>query len=313
MSVCACFNTYVCIQGGTESFLSDFGSLILSIHWYFEHFVILSLAVVVLQRSASAVWQPSWSVSRMSAAYSDQAVLCKLEWYEWIHPCTLFTQDFPDIQTDVNSLVIKQCSKHHTSSTYCGIFMCVKLDMLCCKKSSSGLLLFVGSSAPQNHDNECQRRIAQIDVLPHWDRSCRSNLLSLPCHSLPILGQPVLALTLKHQAPGRVVAGVPKFKSLVWLDLGKRGSIPGSSARSNVHRGEEQLTKLVKNGLFVGCLTSQQSMRVYLRDGSTQTILHAATLRQKLQIKLSISPSHSILTPGQQSQHWPYNARHLAG
>ena len=39
-------------------------------------------------------------------------------------------------------------------------------------------------------------------------------------------------------------------------------------------------------------------MRVYLRDGSAQTILRAATLRQKLQIQLSISPSHSILTPG---------------
>ena len=39
-------------------------------------------------------------------------------------------------------------------------------------------------------------------------------------------------------------------------------------------------------------------MRVYLRDESAQTILRAATLRQKLQIKLSISPSHSILTPG---------------
>ena len=39
-------------------------------------------------------------------------------------------------------------------------------------------------------------------------------------------------------------------------------------------------------------------MRVYLRDGSAQTIVHAATLRQKLQIKLSTSPSHSILTPG---------------
>ena len=39
-------------------------------------------------------------------------------------------------------------------------------------------------------------------------------------------------------------------------------------------------------------------MLVYLRDGSAQTILHAATLRQKLYIKLSILPSHSILTPG---------------
>ena len=39
-------------------------------------------------------------------------------------------------------------------------------------------------------------------------------------------------------------------------------------------------------------------MRVYLREGSAQTILRAATLRWKLQIQLSISPSHSILTPG---------------
>ena len=43
-------------------------------------------------------------------------------------------------------------------------------------------------------------------------------------------------------------------------------------------------------------------MRVYLRDGSPQTVLRAATLRWKLQIKLSISPSHSILTPGQPVQ-----------
>ena len=40
------------------------------------------------------------------------------------------------------------------------------------------------------------------------------------------------------------------------------------------------------------------NMLVYLRDGSAQTILRAATLRQKLQIQLSTSPSQSILTPG---------------
>ena len=58
-------------------------------------------------------------------------------------------------------------------------------------------------------------------------------------------------------------------------------------------------------------------MRVYLRDASAQTIKRAATLRQKLQTKLSISPSHSILTPGQpvpavtsgawQGSHWSAN------
>ena len=47
--------------------------------------------------------------------------------------------------------------------------------------------------------------------------------------------------------------------------------------------------------LFGGCLTPS-NLLVYLRDGSAQTIVHAATLRWKLQIKLSISPSHSILT-----------------
>ena len=50
--------------------------------------------------------------------------------------------------------------------------------------------------------------------------------------------------------------------------------------------------------LLVGWLLAC-NMLVYLRDGSAQSSERAATLRQKLQIKLSISPSHSILTPGQ--------------
>ena len=50
--------------------------------------------------------------------------------------------------------------------------------------------------------------------------------------------------------------------------------------------------------LFVGCLTSHQHAGV--SQGQTaQTIVHAATLRYKVQIKLTISPSHSMLTPGQ--------------
>ena len=40
-------------------------------------------------------------------------------------------------------------------------------------------------------------------------------------------------------------------------------------------------------------------MPVYLEDGSAQTSVRAATLRYKLQIKFSISPSHSIQAPGQ--------------
>ena len=50
--------------------------------------------------------------------------------------------------------------------------------------------------------------------------------------------------------------------------------------------------------LFVGCFqTSQQHASV--SRGSAQTTLRAATLRQKLQIKLSASPGHGILTPSQ--------------
>ena len=49
-------------------------------------------------------------------------------------------------------------------------------------------------------------------------------------------------------------------------------------------------------GLLVASRPSNRL--VYLRDGSAQTTLRAATLRQKLQITRSVSPSHSILTPG---------------
>ena len=64
-----------------------------------------------------------------------------------------------------------------------------------------------------------------------------------------------------------------------------------------------------------------QDVSVYLRDGSAQRIVRAATLRQKLQIKLSISssqytdteptiPSADPITPGwvatghQLLSHW---------
>ena len=66
--------------------------------------------------------------------------------------------------------------------------------------------------------------------------------------------------------------------------------------------------------LLVACLTSQQHASV--SQGRICSILRAATLRYKLQIKLSTSPSHSILTPGQpdpilptawQGCHWSAN------
>ena len=54
-------------------------------------------------------------------------------------------------------------------------------------------------------------------------------------------------------------------------------------------------------------------MLVYLWAGCAWTIVRAATLRKKLQIKLSTSPTHNILTPGRQSKSCPYNTRRLAG
>ena len=52
--------------------------------------------------------------------------------------------------------------------------------------------------------------------------------------------------------------------------------------------------------LFVGWVVALRTsnMLVYLRDGSAQTVVRAATPREELQIKLFISPSHNILTPG---------------
>ena len=52
-------------------------------------------------------------------------------------------------------------------------------------------------------------------------------------------------------------------------------------------------------------------MLVYATGGSAPTILRAATLQTKLQIKLSTSPSHSIWHRANQSQCFPYNAWRL--
>ena len=57
-------------------------------------------------------------------------------------------------------------------------------------------------------------------------------LFTSSTHSLPTPGLPVPALTLEHQAPGRVATAVPILKSLAWLDPEKSGrkrnSNPGS-------------------------------------------------------------------------------------
>ena len=69
-----------------------------------------------------------------------------------------------------------------------------------------------------------------------------------------------------------------------------------SQQHASVSQGRICLTSQQHASVSQGriCLTSH-NMLVNLRDGSAQSIVRAVTLRQKLQIKLSISPSHSIL------------------
>ena len=52
---------------------------------------------------------------------------------------------------------------------------------------------------------------------------------------------------------------------------------------------------------------------MYLRDGSVRTIVRAATLRQKLQTKLAISPNSSVLTLGQPVPTPTPHCKRLAG
>ena len=85
----------------------------------------------------------------------------------------------------------------------------------------------------------------------------------------------IIISALLLQAPGRVTTKATCLKRLIRLHRWKRGCC--------------------------GVLTAEgpSNMLTYLRDGVARTRARAATLRQKLQIELSISPSRSILTPGQ--------------
>ena len=60
-------------------------------------------------------------------------------------------------------------------------------------------------------------------------------------------------------------------------------------------------------------LNLSATCKVYCRDWSAWTILPAATMKQKLQIKLAISSTHNFWPPGQLvSIRWPCKTRHLA-
>ena len=70
----------------------------------------------------------------------------------------------------------------------------------------------------------------QFYVLPHWDRSCRSNF---PSHPVTVYWHQAD----QSQAPGRVATGVPIFKSLVWLDPEKIPALAGFEPGTSRSRG----------------------------------------------------------------------------
>ena len=66
------------------------------------------------------------------------------------------------------------------------------------------------------------------------------------------------------------------------------------------HKYSAFFTFTLRHGLFVSLLLDITAVcKVHVRDASAQTAVRAATLREKMPIKLTISPSHSALTPGQ--------------
>ena len=116
------------------------------------------------------------------------------------------------------------------------------------------------------------------------------------------------AETMVHNAALNIKAGDKTLLSRPqYCDCGPAG--PGTSpTKPDAWQGSSWCTSVT---LLVGCLTSQQHASC-LRDESAQTILRAATLRQKLQNKLCLaqlqytdigptSPSADPTTPG---SHW---------
>ena len=135
----------------------------------------------------------------------------------------------------------------------------------------------------------------QYHVMPHWDRSCRSNKFAISLsRSILTECQPVLALTLHCQASGRVATRVLSCKWLVWQDHGFVC-------------------------LFVDCFTSQQHASVsqgrICSDSFTCCHTEIEVADPTLHLTQSqytdtgpTSPSTDPLTPGAwQGSHWSAN------
>ena len=125
----------------------------------------------------------------------------------------------------------------------------------------------------------------------HFQTDDADQLTTSPRHRILTPGKPVPSVDLTTPGIWKGVATRDEYcilKSLVCLDPDK-----ASSEKQCLGPG------LTLSGLcLVAGSLNPSNMLVYLRDGSAKTSLRADTLRQKLQIKFSTSPSHSILTPG---------------
>ena len=155
---------------------------------------------------------------------------------------------------------------------------------------------FLGCSTFQQHASVSKGRICSVIVLPHWDRSCRSEWLS---HPVTAYWQHASSPSTEHTLPGARQGnpGVPVVMHMIRLDRGKRGVILVCAA-------------LQAAPLLVGwfaCLTSQQHASV--SPGRICTILRAATLKSNF----LPHPVPVYWHRADQSRRWSYNARRLAG
>ena len=116
---------------------------------------------------------------------------------------------------------------------------------------------------------------AQFYVLPHWDRSYRSNFLP---HPVTVhwhwADQSELC-----QVPGRVATGVPIFKSRVWLEPEKSCRKQDSSTGSSALKADFLTTRPTRWSDSVFNDSNSYSKILCLECQSTQSCHHRAVHR----------------------------------
>ena len=132
-------------------------------------------------------------------------------------------------------------------------------------------------------------------------------------HSILTPGQPVPALTIQRQVPGRAATGVPILKSLVWLNpekfpCRKRESNPGSAAlkadalttgltrQCERERQDRQMhLKYPKNMFGTIIITKSHGWTPGQRSPSKKYTLFAEAARPAQTIKTADTPSFTFL------------------